>query len=110
MFTNTGIKPSTQIRNHFYSGNIEVESDQISRQNYYAFEWGDVLFVTLDVFWYSNISAEDEEQREKQKGDSLSKEEKIKLLDYSKVTAILIEAIKELNDKVTKLENKKKKK
>jgi hypothetical protein len=31
-------------------------------------------------------------------------------LDYSKVTAILIEAIKELNDKVTKLENKRKKK
>ena len=40
----------------------------------------------------------------------LNKEEKIKLLDYSKVTALLIEAIKELNDKVTKLENKKKKK
>ena len=39
-----------------------------------------------------------------------NKEEKIKLLDYSKVTVILIEAIKELNDKVTKLENKKKKK
>ena len=39
-----------------------------------------------------------------------NKEEKIKLLDYSKVTAILIEAIKELNDKITKLENKKKKK
>ena len=39
-----------------------------------------------------------------------NKEEKIKLLDYSKVTVILIEAIKELNDKVTKLENKNKKK
>jgi hypothetical protein len=39
-----------------------------------------------------------------------NKEEKIKLLDYSKVTVILIEAIKELNNKITKLENKKKKK
>lgn len=38
------------------------------------------------------------------------KEEEIKLLDYSKVTALLIEAIKELNDKVTKIENKRKKK
>jgi hypothetical protein len=34
------------------------------------------------------------------------KEEQIKLLDYSKVTALLLEAIKELNDKVKKLENK----
>jgi len=34
-----------------------------NRQNYYAFEWGDVLFVVLDVFRYSNISAEDEEMK-----------------------------------------------
>jgi len=54
--------------NHFYSGNTEVESDQIFRQNYYAFEWGNTLFVTLDVFRYSNISASDEEMREQQKG------------------------------------------
>ena len=38
------------------------------------------------------------------------KEENIKLLDYSKVTALLIEAVKELNDKVKKLENKRNKK
>lgn len=38
------------------------------------------------------------------------KEEEILLLDYSKVTALLIEAVKELNDKVKKLENKRKKK
>ena len=38
------------------------------------------------------------------------KEEDIKLLDYSKVTALLIEAVKELNDKVKKLENKRNKK
>lgn len=37
-------------------------------------------------------------------------EETILLLDYSKVTALLIEAVKELNEKVIKLENKKKKK
>ncbi len=34
-------------------------------------------------------------------------EERIFLLDYSKVTALLIEAVKELNDKVKNLENKK---
>lgn len=38
------------------------------------------------------------------------KEEEIKLLDYSKVTALLIEGIKELTDRVIKLENKRKKK
>ena len=38
------------------------------------------------------------------------KDEEIMLLDYSKVTALLIEAVKELNDKVKKLENKRKKK
>jgi hypothetical protein len=37
-------------------------------------------------------------------------EETILLLDYSKVTALLIEAVKELNEKVIKLENKKRKK
>lgn len=37
-------------------------------------------------------------------------EENILLLDYSKITALLIEAIKELNDKVKKIENKRKRK
>jgi hypothetical protein len=38
------------------------------------------------------------------------KEEEIKLLDYSKVKALILEGIKELTKRVTKLENKKKKK
>lgn len=67
--------------NHFYSGNNSKDMVDGNRQNYYAFEWGDVLFVTLDVFWYSNISAEDEEMREKQKEkmQGLSKEEREKV-------------------------------
>lgn len=67
--------------NHFYTGNKSNDVIDGNRQNYYAFEWGDVLFVTLDVFWYSNISAEDEEMREKQKDkmENLSKEERIKI-------------------------------
>jgi hypothetical protein len=36
--------------------------------------------------------------------------ENILLLDYSKITALLIEAVKELNDKIKKLENKRKRK
>lgn len=70
--------------NSFYTGNLLTDTANLNRQNYYAFEWGDVLFVTLDVFWYSNISAEDEEQREKQKGEGLSKEEKMKLREANK--------------------------
>jgi hypothetical protein len=38
------------------------------------------------------------------------KEEEIKLLDYAKVNALLVEGIKELTKRVTKLENKNKKK
>lgn len=66
--------------NSFYSGNIGLK-EEIQRQNYYAFEWGDVLFLTLDVFYYSNISAEDEEMREKNKltQENISKEERLKL-------------------------------
>ena len=37
----------------FYSGNATVESSGIARQNYYAFEWGDALFVVLDPFAYT---------------------------------------------------------
>jgi len=64
----------------FYSGNTSAGPNEALRQNYYAFEWGDVLFVTMDVFWYSNISAADEEMREhnKQSMEGLSKEQKIK--------------------------------
>jgi len=68
------------IPDHFYSGNKRQDKNEVLRQNYYAFEWGDVLFLTLDVFWYSNISAADEEMREqnKVKNDGLTKEERMK--------------------------------
>ena len=39
--------------NRFYSGNTEEESNGIGKpQNYYAFEWGDALFVVMDVYRY----------------------------------------------------------
>lgn len=64
----------------FYTGNKETGNQDGQRQNYYAFEWGDVLFITLDVFWYSNISAADEEMRElsKTKEEGMSREERLK--------------------------------
>jgi hypothetical protein len=54
----------TLARKHYYSfptpygiytGNTTVEAYGIGQpQNYYAFEWGDALFVVLDVYRYNN--------------------------------------------------------
>lgn len=43
--------------NDFYSGNedeIEYIEDGL-KGSYYAFEWGDALFVTIDPFWTSEV-------------------------------------------------------
>ena len=37
----------------FYSGNQKPDPIAGVLQNYYAFEWGDALFVALDPFWYT---------------------------------------------------------
>lgn len=37
----------------FYRGNREERSGIGKLQDYYAWEWGDALFVVLDPFWYS---------------------------------------------------------
>ncbi len=39
--------------NDFYSGDTTVNDYVGLRENYYAFEWGNALFVTLDPFWYT---------------------------------------------------------
>ncbi len=40
----------------FYTGNEDVLPWVGLREDYYAFEWGDALFVVLDPFWYTNRS------------------------------------------------------
>ena len=40
--------------NSFYSGATIQYPFQGVRENYYAFEWGDALFVVLDPFYYTN--------------------------------------------------------
>jgi hypothetical protein len=41
--------------NDFYSGNTEVEGFGMGNpENYYAFTWGDALFVVLDVYRYDS--------------------------------------------------------
>jgi len=37
----------------FYSGNSISEQFVGLRENYYAWQWGDCLFVTLDPYWYT---------------------------------------------------------
>ncbi len=37
----------------FYTGNATPDPQAGLLQNYYAWEWGDALFVVLDPFWYS---------------------------------------------------------
>ena len=41
----------------FYTGNEDIEANDIGRpQNYYAFEWGDALFVIMDVYRYYTVN------------------------------------------------------
>jgi len=49
---------SNPVLDSFYSGNNVNEQVVGLRQNYYAWEWGDALFVVLDPFWYSAIKSE----------------------------------------------------
>lgn len=41
--------------NGFYFGNTDTEPGLGSPQNYYAFTWGDALFVSIDPYRYSTI-------------------------------------------------------
>ena len=38
--------------NSFYAGSSREEPFVGRRQSYYAFEWGDALFIALDPYWY----------------------------------------------------------
>lgn len=44
------------VPNEFYSGNTSVEPYGIGQpENYYAFTWGDALFVAIDPYWHSPV-------------------------------------------------------
>ncbi len=42
--------------NSFYTGNDSSENFVGLRENYYAWEWGDALFMVLDPYWYTKSS------------------------------------------------------
>lgn len=39
--------------NDFYTGNATPDKNVGALQNYYAWEWGDALFVVLDPYWFT---------------------------------------------------------
>ena len=39
--------------NDFYTGNVAPDKNVGALQNYYAWEWGDALFVVLDPYWFT---------------------------------------------------------
>jgi hypothetical protein len=41
----------------FYSGNDQFIPETGLREDYFSWEWGDALFVVLDMFWYSGNSS-----------------------------------------------------
>ncbi|MEK0446184.1 MAG: hypothetical protein RLZZ399_1505 [Verrucomicrobiota bacterium] len=41
------------IPGEFYSGNTTPDPQAGILQNYYAWEWGDALFIALDPFWFT---------------------------------------------------------
>lgn len=61
------------VPNSFYSGNTDASIPEITgdhlREDYYAWEWGDALFIVIDPFWYTmrkpyplNIGGEDNDE------------------------------------------------
>jgi len=41
------------VPNAFYSGNTKSEPVVGLRENYYAWQWGNALFIVLDPYWYT---------------------------------------------------------
>jgi hypothetical protein len=92
---------------------IEGALDKIEKLNGYTFDWLEDYNEdkTRQIGLIANEVHEVQPELTTNRTILLGgKEEEILLLDYSKVTALLIEGIKELTDRVSKLENKRKKK
>lgn len=47
------------VPDRFYTGNTDENAFCGKIQNYYAFQWGNALFVVLDPFWYTPRSGMD---------------------------------------------------
>ena len=43
------------LPDQFFSGNTKSENMVGLRENYYAWEWGNALFIVLDPYWYTTV-------------------------------------------------------
>jgi len=48
------------VPNEFYSGNVTPHPEAGLLEDYYAWTWGDALFIVLDQFWFSERSRKDQ--------------------------------------------------
>ncbi|MCX6250931.1 MAG: T9SS type A sorting domain-containing protein [Bacteroidetes bacterium] len=46
------------LPNNFYSGDTIAENFVGLRENYYAWQWGNALFIVLDPYWYTTAKPE----------------------------------------------------
>ncbi len=54
---------------HFYTGDPEVVEHVGLLRDYYAWTWGDALFVVLDAYWHSKVPVDHEVTGRREKGD-----------------------------------------
>jgi hypothetical protein len=54
---------------HFYTGDPEVVEHVGLLRDYYAWTWGDALFVVLDAYWHSKVPVDHEVTGRRQRGD-----------------------------------------
>ena len=52
------------VPDSFYTGNATKHPEAGLLQDYYAWEWGDALFVVLDPFWFTQTPARQQRQLE----------------------------------------------
>ena len=58
------------IPDAFYTGNLDQVSLVGLREDYYAWHWGDALFVVLDPYWYTTTKPHDMPEGEPGSGDN----------------------------------------
>jgi hypothetical protein len=58
------------LPNNFYTGNQVPDSQAGLLENYYAWQWGDALFIALDPFWYTRNKSRGDDNWNRTLGDA----------------------------------------
>jgi phosphodiesterase/alkaline phosphatase D-like protein len=62
------------VPGNFYSGDTEKVNNIGYLRDYYAFTWGDALFMVIDLYWHSNIPVDNAAGEESDKGTKKNKD------------------------------------